>query len=71
MAKRVSRAITEGRGMAEHRLAQKAWAVLGSFTEGRLAVPQPRGAQGTRWVDRPASQDCVGSHMTRQAWHGG
>ena len=31
-------------------LAQKAWAVLGSFTEGRLAVPQPRGAQGTRGV---------------------
>ena len=50
VAKWVSRAITKGRGMAEHGLAQKAWAVLGSFTEGRLAVPQPWGAQGTRGV---------------------
>ena len=50
VGERVVRAITKGSGVAKHGLAQKAWAVLGSFTEGRLAVPQPRGAQGTRRV---------------------
>lgn len=50
VGERVSRAITKGSGVAGHRLAQKAWAVLGSFTEGRLAVPQRWGVHGTWWV---------------------
>lgn len=50
--------------MAGHGLAQKAWAVLGSFTEGRLAVPQRWGAHGTWWVTA-CLPDCVSPHEGR------